>query len=451
MARNRQFVIGVDIGGTFTDTVIVDDTGQLFESKVLSTPKDFSRGFIDSLTEGASKVGLSIADLLKRTELIKHGLTVASNAVLTRSGAQVGLITTKGHEDTIFIMRAIGRVAGLPMDKIKFMARTDKPDPLVPKNRVRGVTERVDYKGKILIPLEEGEIEKVLSSLVGNGVDGIAVSLLWSFMNPAHERKICEIIARHNPSLFVVASSDVCPIIGEYERTATVVLDAYVGPILQSYLVPLQTRLKELGYGGTLLVLVASGGVVPPETAISHGVGTVDAGPTAGVVGTSLLCNSLGIRNAIATDVGGTTFKVGFVVDGVIPMARETVMGQYTVSFPMIYTVSIGTGGGSIAWFDSLTGTLHVGPQSAGADPGPACYGFGGMEPTVTDAELVLGYLNPVYFLGGKMGLRKDLAERAIKDKICDPMGRDVVQGALAIHEIATTRLAENRRRKTDQ
>ncbi len=440
---SRRFVVGVDIGGTFTDTVVVDDAGQLFESKVQSTPKDFSCGFIDGITEGASKVGISVSELLQQTLLIKHGLTVASNAVATRTGAKVGLLTTRGHEDTIFIMRAIGRVAGLSMDKIKFIARTDKPEPLVPKNRVGGITERVDYKGNILTPLEECEVEKVLSDLVGNGVDSIAVSLLWSFMNPAHERKISETISKHDSRLFVVVSSDVCPIIGEYERSATVVLDAYVGPILERYLVPLQTQLGELGYKGSLLVLVASGGVVPPATAISHGVGTVDAGPTAGVVGTSLLCDLLGIRDAIATDVGGTTFKVGFVVGGVIPMARETVMAQYTVSFPMIDTVFIGTGGGSIAWFDPLTRTLHVGPQSAGADPGPACYGFGGMEPTVTDAELVLGYLNPVYFLGGKMRLSKDLAAKAIKDKICDPMGWDLVHGAFAIHEIATANFVD--------
>lgn len=183
--------------------------------------------------------------------------------------------------------------------------------------------------------------------------------------------------------------------------------------------------------------------MVPPETAISHGVGTVDAGPTAGVVGTSLLCESLGVRNAIATDVGGTTFKVGFVVDGVIPMAREAILGQYTVSFPMIDTVFIGTGGGSIAWVDPVTKTLHVGPQSAGADPGPACYGFGGGEPTVSDAELVLGYLNPDYFLGGKMKLNKKLAEEAITQKVGKAMGMDPVEGALAIHEIANASFSD--------
>lgn len=438
MTSDKEFVVGVDIGGTFTDTVVIDETGQMIEAKVLSTPQDFSEGFIESITEAAAKGGFSLSELLKRTVLIKHGLTVASNCVATRSGARVGLITTKGHEDTIFVMRAIGRVAGLPMDKIKFIARTDKPDPIVPKDRVRGVTERVDYKGSVIVALNEQDVEDAISYLIGQRVDSIAVSLLWSFMNSGHERRILDKIRAKNRQMFVVASSEVCPIIGEYERTATVVLDAYVGPILRSYLVPLQSRLKKLGYEGPLLVLLASGGVVLPETAVSHGVGTIDAGPTAGVVGTSLLCNSFGIRNAIATDVGGTTFKVGFVVDGVIPMAREAVLGQYTVSFPMIDTVFIGTGGGSVAWVDPVTRTLHVGPHSAGADPGPACYGFGGEEPTVSDAELVLGFLNPTYFLGGKMELKKHLAEDVIREKVGRPMGMDVIEGAVSIHEIAS-------------
>jgi N-methylhydantoinase A len=443
MAGGRRFVIGVDIGGTFTDTVIVDESGHMVEAKVPSTPGDFSKGFIDSIAEGASQVGLTLSDMLNKTVLIKHGLTVASNAVATRSGARVGLVTTRGHEDTIFIMRAIGRVAGLPMDKVKFIARTDKPDPLVPKRRVRGVTERVDYKGSVVVPLDERDVEGALSYLVREEVDSIAISLLWSFMNPTHERRIRDLIRAREARTFVVASSDVCPVIGEYERTATVVLDAYVGPILARYLVPLQRRLLELGYTGALLVLLASGGVAFPETAIAHGVGTVDAGPTAGVVATSLLCDSLGISNAIATDVGGTTFKVGFVVDGAIPMAREAILGQYTVTSPMIDTVFIGTGGGSIAWVDPVTRTLHVGPQSAGADPGPACYGFGGAEPTVTDAELLLGYLNPERFLGGKMRLRKELAEGAISDRVGRPMGMGTVEAAVAIHEIAAASFAD--------
>jgi len=440
---NRSFVVGVDIGGTFTDTVIVDNSGQIYEAKALSTPKDFAQGFINSLKEGAAKAGLSLQELCERMTLVKHGLTVASNAVVTRSGAKVGLITTKGHQDTLFVMRAIGRVAGLPMDKIKFMAQTDKPLPIVPKSRVKGIQERVDYKGAVVVPLDERETQTAVSSLLDDGVDSIAVSLLWSFMNPQHEKTVADIVGRASQKVFLVISSEVCPVIGEYERTATVVLDAYVGPILNAYLLPLQRQLRDLGYARPLLVLLSSGGVVSPESAIQHGVGTIDAGPTAGIVGTALLCERLGIKNAIATDVGGTTFKVGFIVDNKIPMARDAVMAQYSIAFPMIDTVSIGTGGGSIAWHDPATGTLHVGPDSAGADPGPACYGFGGAEPTVTDAQVVLGYLNPSYFLGGKMHLQKELAERAIREKVSTPLGLDLVEGALAVHEIASSSFAD--------
>lgn len=443
------FMVGVDSGGTFTDSVVVDSNGSITIGKAPSTPHDFSQGVLDSLSNAAQALGISLRSLLERTQVFAHGTTVTTNALLTRNGVRTGLITTKGFEDTIIIGRVYQKAAGLSEKEIIQASRLDKADPIVPRPLIKGITERVDYQGTVLVPLDLGEAARAAGELVEAGAEAIAVCFLWSFMNPAHESRVRDMIQRDHPDIFVTASSDLAPQMGEYERTATAALNCYLGPVAYRYLKALALELEKQGLNAPLLVMQSSGGVLPAAEVRERAVSTISSGPVGGITGALFLGSLLGQENIICTDVGGTSFDVGLIVGGRAEQAREAIADRYHTLAPTVDISSIGTGGGSIAWIESGTGILRVGPQSAGAMPGPVCYGHGGEQPTVTDAGVILGYINPDYFLGGRMRLDRDKAADVMTRKIAEPLRMDVYQAAAGIYKISNSQLADLVRKVT--
>ena len=443
-----SFICGIDIGGTFTDCVVIDEAGLVTIEKSPSTPHDFSVGFFNALRQAAEGRGMTLEELLAGTVTLAHGTTVATNTAVELKGASVGLIATAGHGDAIIIMRSLGRVAGLPAgDLLKYSAAA-KPKPIIPRSLIEEVHERVDYKGEVVVELDEEGAERAIRGLVEKGVEGIAIALLWSFRNPSHEQRIKEIAEQIAPDLFVTCSSDVAPKLGEYERTVATVLNSYVGPVSSRYVDRIDTTARAGGLDAPFLLMQCNGGLAPPSETKKSPVLLLQSGPVAGVVGSRYLGEVMGYRNIICTDVGGTTFDVGLVHDGVPSTSHTSLVGQYEYSVPMIDVKSIGAGGGSIAWYDETRNVLRVGPQSAGAVPGPVCYGGGGTSPTVTDADVVLGYLDAEFFHGGRKRLDRGAAEDAIR-KIGEPLGLDVMQTAAGITRIAEIGMADLIRKTT--
>ncbi|MBM4299527.1 MAG: hydantoinase/oxoprolinase family protein, partial [Deltaproteobacteria bacterium] len=444
-----NYVVGVDIGGTFTDTVVVDEAGRITIGKALSTPDDFSRGALNSVGDAANNLGLANAhELLRSTRLFFHACTIGDNTLITRAGAKTGLIMTKGFGDSLHIMR--GKVAeGLTENETAHRSALFKPAPFVPRKLVAEVAERIDYKGEELIRVDVAAAEKAIDRLVANGVESIAVCFLWSIVNDAHEKQLAEILKKKYPKLFYTLSSEVAPYIGEYERSATTVFNAYIGPKISSYLQSLQTVLKQQGLRREPLIMQAYGGVLGIDATCKNAVGVIESGPAAGIVGTRFLGEHIGEKNILATDMGGTTFKVSLVRDGVIERDYKPVILRYNILSTKIWVESIGAGGGSIAWIDAETGLLKVGPQGAGASPGPVCYDVGGAEPTVSDADLVLGYLNENYFLGGRMKLNKAKTLAAIGEKIAKPLKMTEVEAASGIYRIANAHMSDLIRKAT--
>ncbi len=438
-----SYIIAVDSGGTFADCIVVDDAGRVTAAKAPSTPDDYSRGVLDSVARAAEQLGISLRELLANATLFAHGTTVATNALLVRSGAKTGLITTKGHEDALIIGRTVQKVAGLSEGEITHLARLDKADPLVPRPLIRGVTERVDYKGAVIVPLNEKEAKRAVQELVDAGCEAIAVSLLWSFLYPTHEKRIRELIQAAHPDVFVSLSHELAPVIKEYERTATTAINAYLGKVTGRYLQALGERLQANGFAHEPVIMQSSGGVVPVAQAQARAVSLLSSGPAGGVMGAVALGKALGHRDLITTDVGGTSFDVGLVVDGEPQFSLSPVFAKYHTVLPSIDIPSIGAGGGSIAWIEAGTNLLKVGPRSAGAVPGPVCYDTGGTEPTVTDANVVLNRLNPDFFLGGSKKLNAAKARAAIKEKIARPLGVSVEDAALGIVDILDAKMAD--------
>lgn len=436
------YVIGIDTGGTFTDGFVAGASGRLAAAKSPSTPPDFSRGFLDVIDELAKTLAITPRALLAETHYIIHGTTSTLNALVTGDVAKVGFITTRGHADSISMMNLEGRYAGLDPAEVQNISRTNKPAPLVPRERVEEIDERIDYKGQVVVPLDEAGTRAAVRRLVAQGVQAIAVSLLWSFRNPAHERRVREIVEALAPGLYVAVSHEVSPRIREYTRNTTTIVNTQVGPLLAGYLDPLEAELRERGFAGSLLVMQGSGGCVQAADAPRHAVSTLGSVLTGGVVGCLHLAAALGHQNIISTDMGGTTFLVGLVIDGKPATTTTTVLHQHQINTPMVDVHTIGAGGGAIAWLYG-GGNLRVGPRSAGARPGPACYGEGGTEPTVTDADLVLGIVNGDNFLGGRKRLSKALAEAAIRTHVAEPLGLTVEQGAAAIYAIQNAQTAD--------
>jgi N-methylhydantoinase A len=444
-----NYVVGVDIGGTFTDCVVVDEGGKVTIGKSLSTPADFSQGVLNAASDAAQNIGLKNAgELLGTTRLFFHACTVGDNTLITRTGAKTGLILTKGFGDSLHMMR--GKIAeGLTESEIAHRSALDKPEPFVPRKLVEEVPERIDYKGKELIRLDMAAAEQAIDRLVSKGVESIAICFLWSIMNNGHEKQLAEMLNKKYPRLFCTLSSDVAPYLGEYERSATTVFNAYIGPKISSYLRNLQHILHSEGLKRDPLIMQAYGGVLGMEATCKNAVGIIESGPAAGIVGTRFLGEHIGEKNILATDMGGTTFKVSVVRDGVIERDYKPVILRHSILSTKIWVESIGAGGGSIAWIDPDTGLLKVGPQGAGASPGPVCYDIGGTEPTVSDADLVLGYLNENYFLGGRMKLSKPKAIETIRETIAKPLKMTEVEAANGIYRIANSHMSDLIRKAT--
>ena len=418
-----NYIVGVDIGGTFTDCVVVNHQGEMAVGKSLSTPPDFSVGAADAVRDAARNIGLGgEEELLRETTLFFHACTIGENTLITRSGPKTGLVTTRGFPDTLLMMQ--GKVTdGLTAAEAGRLAWLQKPEPFVPRSLVAEVNERVDYKGAVTVRLDEDQAVAALDALVARGVESVAVCLLWSVTNDVHEKAVAEILRRRHPGVYVTLSSAAAPFVGEYERTATTVFNAYIGPRISSYLVNLEQVLRSKGLAKPPMVMQSYGGVLDIEATCRNAVGTIESGPASGVVGTRFLGEMIGEDNILATDMGGTTFKVGVVREGRIERDYTPVVLRHRVLAPKIWVESVGAGGGSIAWIEKETGLLKVGPEGAGASPGPVCYGLGGTEPTVSDADLILGYLNQDYFLGGRMRLDREAALQAVKRRIAEPLG----------------------------
>jgi N-methylhydantoinase A len=435
---------GVDIGGTFTDAVITDVDGTAYSGKSPTTRGDLTKGFLAAIEVAAEKTGRSLADAVKELPYLAHGTTVATNIMLQRNGAKVALLTTRGHRDAIYIQRAAGRVAGLPIEELLDLRAGVKPDPLVPRSLAYEIDERVDSDGDVIVALDEDGVRAAIEDAKAQGVDSLAVSFLWSFRNSAHEARVKELIAEASPDGFASFSHEVAPSWGEYERTMSTVINSYVGPDTATYIGELGGVLKEHDFSGIFSVMMSSGGVASGEEASRFPVTLLSSGPAGALAGCQRLLEQLGgdEGNAITTDMGGTSFDIGLIVNGRPKTSDESVAARFEFHLPTIDITSIGSGGGSIAWIDEHSRTLKVGPRSAGAEPGPAAYDRGGTEPTVTDADVVLGYINPDFFLGGRLTLRKDLAEEAV-GKVADQLGLGLRETAAGIRTIVDAAMAD--------
>jgi N-methylhydantoinase A len=444
MTSQKKYLIATDVGGTCTDTVVFAFGEPIRLGKALSTPPNFANGVLDSVSSAAKSMGLSLIELISQAALFVHGSTVVDNAILTRDGSKVGLITTEGFEDTLLITRGgYGRWSGLTEEKMKNMVKTERAESLVDRNCIVGVPERVDYKGSVIRDLDEEFLEISIKKLLQQGVQALAVSFLWSFYNPKHENRVLEIVNRIDPSIYCTLSSKIAPTPGEYERTSTTVINAYAGNIAKNYIQSLEVLLNENGYDGPLMIMQGYGGLLPSSEAADRAIGMLECGPAAGVIGSKALGNLLNQPDVIATDMGGTTFKVSVIQDGEIEYAREPMIERYHYSQPKIEVVSIGAGGGSIVWIEPGTNTPRVGPRSAGSTPGPVCYGLGGTEPTLTDVFMLIGYMDPTIFLGGTMHLDKDAARRVFEEKIAQPLNLSVEEAAFGIYRIACAQITD--------
>lgn len=436
--------IGVDIGGTFTDCVVVEGTGRVAAlAKSTTTPEDQSRGVVQALSLAASSLGVSLSELLAGTEGLVHGCTVATNALLERKGSRAALITTHGFEDTIFIGRVMQKRAGLIPQEIVHQSRLRKAEPpVVPLSLIRGVSERIDAEGDVLCPLNEDEAGSAIAELVAEqGAEAVAICFLWSFLKPEHERRVQDMLAERYPSVYVAASHEVAPVLGEYERMVSTVLTAYLGPRVAGYVQDLEQRLRASGLPRGLLMMTCRGGLTSAADASQHPLLTLDSGPVGGAIGGRLFARTYGLDKLICADMGGTSFDVSLVMNGDTPLETVPVADRYSFYCPKVAVHSIGAGGGSVVSVD-VTGTPRVGPESAGARPGPACYDAGGTEPTITDVDLVLGYLNPDYFLGGRQKLHEARAEEAL-GRVAARLGMDYRSLAIGAFSIVNSRMAD--------
>lgn len=431
--------INIDIGGTFTDCFVTADD-KVSQGKAPTTRYNIALGFRQAIEAAAGGLGLSLDELLESTDVVRYGTTISMNALIERTGPKLGFITTRGHEDILAIGRGHSCYDGLSLDETRCLATLEKPEPLIPREMVVGVRERVDYAGKVVMPLQREEVLAKLQYLVDKGAMGFVVCLLWSIRNPVHEQMIKQIIQEEYPDTYlgnmpVILSSELIASRGEYPRANTTVLSAYMHADLADELHALGEELRQRGYKRSVLAVQNTGGTA--SVARTAAVNTYGSGPVAGLFGGTRICQVYGIDNAVVSDMGGTSFDFGLLVDK-RPRFYETlpVIERYRTSIPMLQVSTIGAGGGSIAWIDPYVRRIRVGPKSAGSMPGPACYDQGGTEPTVTDADVVLGYINPDYFLGGSIPLSKDLAVKTIKEKIADPLGITVPEAAWSIKTI---------------
>ena len=428
-----QLIVGIDVGGTFTDVVAADPSrGALFTLKVPSRPRRPAAAFLEGL-EGVLALAERSAGAVER---IVHGTTIATNAVLEQRGATLAILTTKGFEDIL----VIGRTKRAAMYDLDMDA--DGPLFLAPRRRIVGIPERVDATGRVIQPLDEQAVVEAVGRLRDTGVAAIAVCYLFSFLEPAHERRTAALIRQHFPGLEVSLSSTVDPQFREYERLVVTAFDAYLRPVITSYVEDLGRELEANGFGCPLQIMQSNGGITSARASVDRPVGTVLSGPAAGVVAGHVAGEAAGFRDVVTVDMGGTSFDVALVRGGRIETGWEGRLGRYPLRVPMVDVHTIGAGGGSIARLDAAGG-LKVGPESAGADPGPACYGHDGREATVTDASIVLGYLNPATYAGGRFPLFPELAYQAVEVRVAGPLALSVPRAAAGIHDIVNTQMAE--------
>lgn len=438
--------IDIDVGGTFTDMVMVVDGETIFR-KVPTTPYDLSICFMQAVEAGAQAFGTTVDELMPKMEMVRYSTTVAMNRLIERKGPRIGLIATEGHEDAVLIGLGAQWIDGTRLDERRALPHMSKPKPLVPREMIVGVKERIDGTGSVVRPLDEEDVRRKVRKLVDNGARAFVVSLLWSYTNPEHERKVKEIIREeyreyHVGYLPVILSHEVVSKLGEYERSMTAILDAYLQRLMQMELSSTWDALRDRGYAGPFFMVHNTGGCADVfKTTASR---TYNGGPVAGLIGARDIAHRIGVDNVVCSDVGGTSFDLGLVMhDSVRNYEFNPIVDTWMVATTMLQSISIGAGGGSIAWINKALGDrLEVGPQSAGSYPGPVCYNLGGTQPTTTDADLVLGYINPDNYFGGKMKLNKAAAERAIKTKIADPLGVSTMEAAALLKRIVDEKMA---------
>ena len=438
--------IDIDVGGTFTDLVL-NFGGKTLIKKVPTTPYDLSVCFSKVIEEGAAALNMKMEELLPGIEMIRYSTTIAMNRLIERKGPRLGLITTEGHEDVVLIGRGAQWIDGTRVAERRNLAIQQKPEPLIPRDMIVGAKERVDSRGNVIRILDEDDLRTKIRYLVNRGARGFVISLLWGFLNPVNEKRVKQIIRDeykefHIGYLPVVLAGQVVGKLGEYERTLAAILDAYLQRSMQIELSAMWDKLREHGYKKPLLMIQSSGGIA--EVFRTTASRTFNSGPVSGLMGAHHVAKSLGYHNVIMTDMGGTSFDVGLVVkDSVRSYDFRPIIDRWMVGITMIKTLSIGAGGGSIAWLNKLLqNQLQVGPKSAGSMPGPVCFNRGGKEPTVTDADVVLGYINPDYYFGGRMRLNKNAAIQAIREKIAKPLGIEVDQASEVIRKIVNGNMA---------
>jgi N-methylhydantoinase A len=425
--------IGVDVGGTFTDLVLLAPDGRLVVDKHPTTPRDQSDGVLAGIAQLAAREGLEPGALLAQTARIVHGTTTADNAMIEMSGAVTGLITSDGHRDEIEIRRGYKEDIWDPA--------LPPPPPICPRRRRYGVPERLDFEGNVVVPLDEEAVRRACRRLRLQKVESLAVVLLFSFVDPTHERRVREIVAEELPGVMVSLSHEVMPSAPEFERTSTTLVNAYVGPRIGRYLARLDERLRAAGFAGELLIMQSNGGVMPGGYVAQKAVAVLGSGPAGGVRAATAVAATNEVTDFVSVDMGGTSYDVCLVRAGKPDVkAGWNWHHRYLIGLPMVDVQSVGAGGGSIARVDA--GVLRVGPESAGAEPGPVCYGRGGVEPTVTDANVVLGYLNPAAFCGGTMRLDVEGAHAAIRDRIARPLGVSVLEAADGICRLVNANMA---------
>ena len=424
--------IGVDVGGTFTDFLVVDEAGNAEIHKTSTTPDDPSIGFFRGLQKAAGRRGWQLDDFLQQVETIVHGTTITTNATLTGDGANTGFITTKGFRDVLNMRRGL---------KERQFEKYSPPPALVERSHIRAVEERINVTGDILTPLNEADVRSAAQYFREEGIEAVAVSFLWSFRNPVHELRVKEILEQELPGIYVSLSTEILPQIRLYERNSTTALNAYVGPVLTRYISRLLSQLETRTFTGNLLIMQSNGGVMSPQVAQRFASNTLLSGPAGAPMAGVFYGNTHGFKNVITIDMGGTSFDVALVKDAEPGVTTEGMIGEHRIASPILDIHTIGAGGGSIAWIDR-GGLLAVGPKSAGAAPGPACYGRGGTLPTVTDAQYVLGYLDPAYFEEGELQFDAGAARTAIDEHIAQPLSMDPVAAADGIYQLVNNNMA---------
>jgi len=440
MAFTEKNSIDMDIGGTFTDCFIQVDGLKSF-AKSPTTHFNLSVGFMRALEEASRQLEMDAGELLTRTNMVRYSTTLAMNKLIERTGPRLGLVTTEGFEDFIHIGKGAQWADGLSKQEARNLASVAKPEPLIPRDQIIGVKERVNHRGEVLRRLDESDLRKKLQALTDAGVRGIVVCLLWSHVYPLHEIRVREIIEQAYPesclgSMPVFLSHEIQPRKGEYQRALTAVLNGYLHNSVAGDLGGIRNELRDRGYRGPMLMVHNSGGM--GEALKTTAIDTFDGGHIAGIIGSLEIAGRYGYENVVTTDMGGTSFDLGILYDGRARFYETNpIIDRWMVNVNMIECQSIGAGGGSIGWInEALGGSLAVGPQSAGSMPGPACYNLGGVEPTVTDADVILGYINPEFFHGGRIRLDPDLARKAVREKIARPLGMDEEEAAWSIKRL---------------